>query len=398
MDWREYYNGLQNYFYAYHPPFAFWCAKLLMHLGITDVIVSMKTVSFISSIGAFLCIRVLLIHFGLLQKPSGVFFLYFWASMPLISAMGFTVSIDVIILALTTAAILLTCRIFFPNTHTRSLIRNADCAMLVAVLTIALYSKFSGLTLLPIPIVAAMMTKIRTPKNIALSCCLVSSAILLAMPYYYHRNYKSTGQLFPSNVEFFAPFELQFSINDIKKDPIHYTAKLFEFPFGRLADEEYLDWNPKQARMYDVWVEFWLYNRNFLSSFPQDDLSKFLLHVMPWIVVFGFCIIAASLLRSRSFEREHAFAFLIFFVAGINFAAYIYYLYHNPYPAWRPTKGIYIAPATICIALATSVCLFSHRKLQFIQANPALLKFSDLLLQSTLIIFVFLSNFAVGRF
>ena len=347
--WHDLSIGVRENFYSYHPPLGFLLAHTIHLLGLNPL-VSVQLLSFIASLTAFFFLRATLKQLHLLLEPIAIAFLYIASSIPLQIYLATSVNLDVLILGLASIVLYCSIRIFWKHQ------KNWELHLgLLTALAVALLTKFSGWTLLSIPVLCAIM-KPRGLLDEGLSilhhlCHPLRTAILtllsvtlLTFPYYNHRYYANVGTFFPSNTDtWIGPHQ-----KERDKAPLTFIKNILFAPEAHAEGTPLEKFSFDGLRLFDVWNSFWARSTNFAEQSETSRMvSEFYRTFTPFLIIMGLAMTLYTVRRRSPLWNRLGIVILSFTL--IQLLALLWYIYQNPYGDWIPAKAAYIASATMGI-------------------------------------------------
>lgn len=360
ITWSNPFLPLRELFYAYHPPLSFLLVHSITALTGADTHTVSQCMVFAASLSIFLFLRATLKHLHLLDTAKGVIFLYVLASIPLQILLATAINIDVFIFAFTSAAVFFSVRFFWPKTK-KSKAQTARYALVMTLLlTCALYTKFSGLIVLCVPVLTAILgmrirpntSNVRTFFDTAFKAALPSLiAVMIAFPMYYTRYYKTEGTFFPSNLSWLREEQLHNARIERDKNKAQFFMNLFSPPVSHAADDiRTID--RRNPRLSDTWNQFWvrdeyLDKRGQPLSVSSLQLSALYLSFAHFFVLIGLAAFLRNLKKVTIWEK---FGCLLLSYCALQMTAQLMFIYSHPFAAWPPTKAIYVTPLMLGIA------------------------------------------------
>ncbi len=384
---------IRGTFLSYHPPLGFLLARGISLLGI-DPLISVEVTSSLASLVAFFFLRATLGRLGILRSFLGVTFLYIASGIPLQVYLASSLNLDVIILALTSIVLYLSIRLFWGDGEKKQWKKDSLAVLLILALIAALLVKFSGILLLPIPLLVMLAGSGRRSSQgwwVALATVVI--AVTLTSPYYLLRYFRQEGILFPSNADVVLGEELVTArvYRDLHMEKFFFLLFVPDCPFffPRGADmPDFHNHNYETPRFADTWKDFWIADYNPLFQTRESSLvSLRYLQIAPWLLLLGFALWLWSFLRKRG--AEEWLGFILLAIALLFLLALTKYVYDYPHAPFKPTKGIYIAPAMwgVAYALSLALCRFPR-----ILVLPALQRAYERLLLVLVVVFLFLNH------
>lgn len=335
---------LKEFFYSYHPPAAFLIAKNIMPLGFTEL-GAVQVVSFASSLIAFFCLREALRQSKLLADLRAVIFLYLASAMPLQLYLQASVNLDVIILAIASAVLLLSVRLFWGKPKRFFRLQAIALALLLAL---GMMVKFSGALLFALPVLAALTgPRNRLKKHLAGACIAGACAAALVGPYYVDRYVSQTGSLFPINLEWMIGDTIDRAREKFAADPLGFAA--IALSPAPLFDMETIDErDPAEPRLMEVWMDFWL--KQGYGEASRSAFLKFMATVELYLAsVFIVVGLWRFLIRREGTAIWRRLGWFMIGFGLIQAAALVSHLLRFPTEMWGMLKAIYIAPAVWAI-------------------------------------------------
>lgn len=381
LRWTSFSPEIHSDFYVYQPPLGFLIPMVVRLLGFGNG-QSVQITSFVASLCSFFLIRETLRSLGLLLRTRSVIFLYVAFSLPIIVHLSTSINLDIVLLALTTAVILLCTTLWWKRPRSKWS-RLMLYAMLCVCLCAAMFVKFSGVLLLTIPPAAAFFSPQRA-RAVSVAVLISMLAAFIVFPYYEGRYYREAGTFFPNNGDLFQEFAEKFQDARMMRDEnrLAYVVRMFTpGPIARTQNPGYRDYSV--MRFSDTWRDVW---SGDVERIPMTSITaaiaSFYLVIMPFLFLFGLagcCFIICKSRTSKQDVQERNFGSLLLIITIINIVALLWYMYRNPVPDWRSGKGIYIAPALLGVAWilvhADCLCLslrsrgakvFNRRRIIFI--------------------------------
>ena len=353
IPWRDPWPRLDACFYCYHPPVGFWAAKALT-LGGLATPKAIQLVSFGFTLLAFFCLRASVRWLGALDRPWGIAFLYFTSAMPIQTYLATAQTLDAVVYGWAGLVLAVSLRLMWPTRAAAGASLSSGgawrWAVLVAALALAMLTKFSGVVLLSIPVLVALLARRRARRHMiaALAACAV--AVALVAPYYYFRNYREQGVFFPNNVSWLRPAELAAARSRRDEDRLHFALEMLSPAPQAREHEDYAD--DKIPRMHDTWRFFWIGSSVLDGGHRSYLISRAYLPWMPWLLLAGALGFYA---RRRSKLPWIRAGTLFFAIALVQAAALFKFNYDAPYAPWIGVKALYIAPASWAIGWAMTL-------------------------------------------
>ncbi len=347
IRWTDMDVDFWKYYYAYHPPLGFLLAHSLTLAG-WPVIGSTQVVACISGIIGFWFLRLIVRDVGHLHSARGLLFLYGCAALPLSVYLSVTVNLDVIVFAAACGAIW-TCMQLFKTHHTLwSYLFWMYCV--VSILVIGIFTKHSGIVLLCVPFLTALLGKKSSRKNnLLFALAAVVSACVICLPYYYNRNYVKTGEwLFNTADHYFMINETRYARMFRDMRPLR-TAVNTLLPVYNWTDGK---WDKPMIR--GAWNSlFWMEDRG-----PQTRVGPIFGTIYRfWTPLFLFFGII-GIIRGRKNDPWRRFGLLVISLASIYILLLATFMYRFPLAPYFSGKGIYIAPALLAVCYLISEGLY----------------------------------------
>ncbi len=344
---------VQSEFYAYHPPVAFFLARVLHVMGI-DTVTSVQAVAATASVIGFFFLRKSLQYLQVLRTWQGLLFLYITSTLPIQIYLARSINMDVIVYAEACAVVYFSLRVFFVKKF--SLRKNhaiRNIALLILCLVLGLFTKYSGLLLLGIPCLLTLFSSESLPSmlskkvfhRVLVACCICGVAVAMASPYYFQRYYRQTGQFFPTNMDL-EKYDKNTAIAERAQRDKNPTEFLQQFFWRTSPDATRIqDRDQKTVRLLNTWKDIWSGNKhNVKQSGLSLALSNIYANLALVFLAFGYIYYVGQLSRWTPWDRLGS-ALLIFSLVEIAFV--ILYTYRYPHAIGVPNKGIYIAPALL---------------------------------------------------
>jgi 4-amino-4-deoxy-L-arabinose transferase-like glycosyltransferase len=344
-------------FYGYHPPMAFLLARTLMLIGATDVM-SVQLVNVTASLVAFFALRSLLKHLSLLARPAPIAFLYLTFALPILVHASMSINLDMIVFALAAAILLCGVRLFWTEDALSRGDKGTLLVSMVACLLLGIMTKFSGVLLLAIPFLVAVLRpqgfSLRPLFSAALVGCI---AIAIAFPYYYSRYKIPEGTFFPNNGDWIIGDALVGARKIRDEAPTEFFLTLFR-PTSVHAEGGLRQRDHAAVRLADTWRDIFLKD-DYLgpTSAATEWVGTMEFMLSPWLLLLGLLLFLRRARRRSAWQR---LGFVLIAFAIVQWAALIYHSYQNPYADWIPAKGIYILPSLF--ALGYLAALLMHAR------------------------------------
>lgn len=368
--------ALRAMYYAYHPPLGFILPNLL-GFWTDDAVLRVQFFNTLSAIGALLFLRAALHRLGLLHTWSGIAFLYLWAGLPMVVHTGFSLNLDLPLLAGGAALLFFSIGFAKETCSTFSLPRiTYACAIAFSISTLLLI-KFNGLIACSLPLLVhlAIHGWRRLPVGLFKTSLPVILGIALVLPYYWQRYYQPEKVFFPRNNLLFYPEESAAARAERDENPIKFW-QTFVTP-SILQPARPVDLRDRShIRLSDVWRDFFIRERDlyFPEPPPSPQLTALTMVGRFYRALFAIAVIAGLLLWLRNVRNQKADTLNAIFcpLAIFHLLALMLYCYLEGSTRWYPNKGIYILPVSWTIAslsAASLVWLTSHPSLRFIGGN-----------------------------
>ncbi len=337
LTWLNPSTPLNQYFYSYHPPLGFLFAHTLTWFGLSPLL-AIQLLNFAASIAAFFLVRATLQATGLLDQAAPVFFLYLWSSLPIQLFLTSSINLDILIQALACATLYFSVRLFWGGEAERQ--NRAWLAFgIVAAISTALLTKFSGLLLITIPPLVAFSLQKNVVRLTGMAVTVSLVGLAVAAPYYITRYYEPAGRLFPTNLEIFSPPEIERARAQRDAAGMEFFAALVQpSPFRGSAE---IIRDRDTMRLADAWQDVWLKEKNLG---PMNARAQALGTLEKGLA--GFLLIGGLfwlLWHFRASEPWHRLGAVWLAFAALQLSAFVFYLYSQPVAGWAPTKGIYLA-------------------------------------------------------
>jgi len=329
--------------YGYHPPLAFILTSFSVQLGL-NIVQSAQIISLVSVIVTFAAFRLIFKELGLLYTIIGLGSLYFGIAIPLQVYLIHSINIDAILLAFSSIAILLSIKIFWGD-NAKSLQILLYSSALIFVLTLSMFTKFTGLILCGIPILTLMShsQSRRRLKLIKIAIIISVAPILISFPYYYSRYYVAYGSFLPDNATFYDSQNLKKSEQFRDANRIQFILQLF------LPSDKHREYglearsNGNRFRhLSDTWSDFWVRASSSLDKHNQpSQLSRQISYIYWYIFTALFWIgFLTWLLRYSGSQDNLSKLGLLFALFGIvQILAHAYFTYNTRHFS----KAMYIA-------------------------------------------------------
>ncbi len=359
ISWSNPSLGVREFFFSYHPPLNFLLAKSLLVLGF-DEVRCIQLVAFAAGIGSFFLLRGALKHLKLLQYPAGLAFLYITSAIPLQFYLQHSINMDATLVFWGALILYCSAALFAPGKARLVRTTLLLSAGIIAAIALGLYSRFTMVLLVPVPLVAAVLLarpgeRLRRSAGALLLC---AAGMALIFPYYQHRYYRTEGTLFPVNTEWLAQDELTQKRSKRDQDPAAYVTRMFlPSPLHLQHGITVRDYD--MPRMLDVWRDFWIREGVFFMepSVITETIGIVLLVVSTVLCLHGLLVF---LWGQRRRPEWRAFGWILLTI-GAAFALAMVRLCYL-YPAFGSSKGVYVAPLLWPVAylLAESLTALPH--------------------------------------
>lgn len=382
LSWAVPDTPMHESFYGYHPPLGFLLARLIHLLGASPE-VSIQIVSFAASLLAFFFLRETLRHLQLLDRPSGMAFLYLTSSIPIQISVSTSMNLDVIILAMGSAVLCASVHLLWPHVGFKD--HEAQCPLplrfdrhdpvlrersyahaiagvaTTAAIAFALLTKFSGILLLGIPPLAAWSQPYGYGwwKRCTLGTVACACAILIVFPYYYGRYYMQEGTFLPLNTEWTAKEDTERAIAKRNEDPVQFFVELFgPTSVHASAGPTHTDYDVNH--LSDAWRDLWIRNQWTGNTTPRALQAGLLyMHVFPWLIFGGLLLFLERIRRRTPWIR---LGWILVTFSILQVLALIQYIYRIPFAGYGPAKGLYILPTVWGIGYL-AVMAFQEKRL-----------------------------------
>lgn len=357
---------IRETFYSYHPPMGFLLARSFHLLGLSPE-VSIQIVSALFGLATFFLLRQTLQYLKILHRPASIVFLYVAASVPLQIFIVSGMNLESILLACAAAVLYCGIRLFWGTDPLTKNVKKhpwrcAACGVLaISILAFALLTKFSGILLLTIPPLVAALSPLdrRWWKAVLISIALSFFAGAISFPYYYVRYYVTEGTFFPNNGDWIVTDAFKEARKKRDENPVRFFTNFFDAAPVHL-EKGILHRDYDVLRFADTWRDLWLKDQ-FLG--PTNGAAKgagiLYLWVFPMLILAG---LPTFLLELKWHSVWTRLGIVLFTFGLLQFAAFLWYLYSEPFAGWGPAKGLYVAPLIWAIAFLAGA-LFGEGKL-----------------------------------
>ncbi len=362
--WSAHMWNIESQFYAYHPPLAFLLARVLLILGL-DPVVSVQVVSAAASIIGFLFLRASLSALNILRTWRGLFFLIITSSLPLQVYLARSINMDVLIYAEACAALFFSIRVFFCDeiTLSRNSVTTPFSLCLVLSLVLGLFTKYSGLLLLSIPLLVSIVHQCRCAsilprknfRGVFHASCLCAIALAIAFPYYFERYEQKTGQFFPTNQDLDI-YDKHMTLEERAVRDRDRITFLQQFFWGTSSDAVRMqDRDQKVLRILNTWKDVWSANK---YNIEQSPLSLLLSRIYARLSLLFLGLGSISfLLQFRRWTSWDQLGVILLLFSLIEILSLLIYSYQYPHPIGIPNKGMYIAPALLGCGYLMTACI-----------------------------------------
>lgn len=336
---------VRSSFYAYHPPLAFFLARIISFGGLSSI-QSVQAVAFLASMAGFFFLRLLVRHLGMLEKSHGIAFLYVTSSLPVLINLSYSITIDVLLYAALCAVLLFSFRL-----SEKSYIPSVG---LCASFLFAMFVKFSFVLLLPIPFMVIglqwqMLERQKTKRRrmvVRTFLAIVISAAI-ASPYYVGRYYVQERTLFPSNMDF---EEYGRSVHEEQRRTVRDSDRVaFVRDFFRVSIAELLrlqDRDQERVRIINTWRDFWAGNK---YNVTQTPLSLSLSHIYSFAALFLIALGTIRFIQRFRLQSEpwDQFGVVLLGLSIMCMFSLFLYPWKYPHPVGLLTKLIYVMPLVL---------------------------------------------------
>ncbi|MDO8469252.1 MAG: hypothetical protein Q7S29_05870 [Candidatus Peribacter sp.] len=331
-------------FYSYHPPLGFLIPRFFLGLGI-PALQSVQLTSFVASLLAFFFLRASLRHLRILNQPAPVTFLYVLFSLPIQVSVARSINLDIIIFAIAAGILFFSIRTFWG----KSTFTLLNVVALSLLLFAGAMTKFNGLLLFVIPPLVFLVSHHFGWQwkrvFITLLPCLIALAMI--MPYYYFKNIRGEGELFP----FTKAIGINLSCQDAARqkrdaDPGAFFIALFATsPVHVLQGPEVRD--QEFVRLADTWKDLWMSDAWIgVQKGASRIMSMLYFTIAPLLVISGIVAFLCAFGRAQ-LRQWNVFGLFVLLLAFIEIGMEIAFLYRYPCAKAVPSKAIYILPATM---------------------------------------------------
>ncbi len=353
IRWNNLLQDIHTPFYAYHPPIGFLLPHTFYTLGLSEV-QSVQVIGLIASLGAFLFLRATLKRLELLSMPAAIFFLYLAGMMPIQNYLQTSLNLDSLILFYSTVILYASVRLFWlPPESDHS--RNKVWLILGITLTAGLFTKFSGVLLPSIPILAAFLSPQRASYKEVWRPLLQTLMVVfvLTFPYYYIRYQRTEHRFFPINVDWYASEEQEAARKKRDTDiPRFFRTLLLNNP---VTTQNFAWKRVERLRIWDLWWDFWVGIEPLYGLNLKVALSELYLAAIGFLLGIFSCLLRKP--RELQWERLGS---VLLGLAAVLVCTQILYAYQHPYIIWVPLKGIYVAPMLLGASFLIAQSLFLH--------------------------------------
>jgi hypothetical protein len=226
---------------------------------------------------------------------------------------------------------------------------------IVAGLVFVMFVKFNGVVYFSLPPLVALFSapffSRRWWRQFLLALLAVLLAMLLIAPYYYFRNFKEAGTIFPNNADIFTASEQKMARKERDRDPVQFFTTLLFTTDGVFLGNTHSQ-NTEPPRLSQAWYDLWM-RRTWLGGGAYNGpplvgwLGRFYAAISPAFVILG--LFTFFWFRRKWNDPWYRFGWVLLLFSILEVLALIYYVYQNPYGHGVPTKAIYIIPATLTL-------------------------------------------------
>jgi hypothetical protein len=341
---------------SYHPPSSFMIVKTLMSgTGLSSTMAA-QILSFASLIGAFLLLRSILKKINVLYSPFGITFLYLFASLPVVLTLTMASTYDSLVFLLAMISLHLSIDLFWkPGKFSmKNSYDKLHIILLFQAFIVALLTKFTGLLFLSFPLVVILVRndKENMVKNIAIAITVGVLAISSALPYYYARYYKETGDLIPSPMEWLVPKQFSQAKQYRDMDKVGFALNMIRIPAM-----SYTSFNTaRDSFVHAIWHDVW--KVDFKPDGVFRKTPNIVVHVLIPIFFIGLLAFVGS--HRKRGPPLSDFAWVLTGCTAVFILANLYFAYQNPFfgdtfRGWRVFKAKYSPPTILWIAFICSL-------------------------------------------
>lgn len=368
--WDE--PGVNQEFYAYHPPVGFAVARELVHVGLPAA-AAVQVLTTISALVCFLALRGALGALGLLWTRPGCVFLYGAAAMPIFIHSGASINHDIMIAAICAWTIYVAAKMSGGLKPSGVVLTHVLPVVTVLALALGMLIKYSALyacALLPFSVFVFCKGGWRGRFwEASKAGVLALTSLAIVSPYYYLRYYREEGVILAFNYGAFED-ELRVAHAARDDDPLKFFADLTA-PAWAQPPREVTDRDVKTIRLSDTWRDFWRMDSQlpFLDEGATDEgksLASVCRDCGMWYCNFAWfaCIAGAIAWGSRRpyrlpSEWDRMGVIVCTFSLGL-LALMVRFIWQYPLPFTVPGKALYILPAAWGLAwLISELSLFA---------------------------------------
>lgn len=348
ITWKHHALNPEQFFYGYHPPLGFLLAKLPFSLGF-DTATSIAIISWLATLVAFLFLRGIVHTLGQLREPAGIAFLYATASLPLVIFLTRSINLDAIILACCTATLYFSLRIFWPEERTKYEWKYQNIIGLVAAMAAAMFTKYSGVILLCIPVLFFMFSRTwHIPTFLKRGAMSIAVAIALVAPHYYSQYWQPHGSVFLHNQDFFAKDMME----GAKSHRDEHLREFFGNMFKRAPEQKDDVFIRDQGtiRLFDTWRDIWTRERFFgTPPEPTRSIAAGYVYASPLILFLGFIGWIRFAMKHGWRRRWVRLGYVLGSIFLLHWLALLYFIYKSPVSLIYPGKAIYISPIVLFV-------------------------------------------------
>lgn len=357
---------------SYHPPSSFILIKTLSDISGVSTTQAAQILSFCSLIASFFLLRALLKKIEVLYTPVGMTFLYTIAMLPILLNLSMASTYDSQVFLLGMLSLYVSIRLFW-NPHEFSL-RKPYCLFLCSVLSAILFwglmTKFTCLLFLSFPFIVILVRwkKDTVFKQIAAALLVCAIAGGSAMPYYYQRYYKRTGDWIPSPMEWLIPTQFEKAKKYRDKNKLEVILH-----FIRIPTTSFVGGHKNASIIYEIWYDIW---KNDIKH--KNSILKLTPNIMVHaaIPVFLFGLFTFLWHQRKRGPPLTDLGWILTGCAAVFILANLYFAYQNPYLPWRVFKAKYSPLTIVWIAyiFAVGSCALSKKFQKYFRGKT--MKFS----------------------
>jgi hypothetical protein len=359
-------SGISNY----HPPGSHLLGRLVYAIYPHPVEAS-QILSTLSLLVAFFALRSTLRRIGWLTTLPGLWLLYGGMSLPLMVWLAAETGYDPPALGWFMLALPVSTALFWGPTPPVRRCRAAFAsrlALLVLVFAGGLFNKFTALLAFSIPFLIILIRRgLRAWfRELWAPATAAVLAVLLVLPLYYNRYYKTEGTWMPAAMEWLRPHDLKVARAARDAAPWRFVRNMLRIPQQPVAGAG----QPVVDSFYhSVWLHTWKFDTAMGPQAPLGvPVSDGYVRAFAYVLPVGTVLF---LLRQRHLPSSwRHLGWLLLAIAALFTASALSFAWQYPLWDWRVFKAKYLSPALLWVPYATAV-VFADRGLGALETRTA---------------------------